>query len=62
MNSSLLVRMQQLIDSTRAEGLPFVSRTVGELRQKVPDFEGKQFAKDEQPSEDHVRPAAESPC
>jgi hypothetical protein len=54
MNESLLKRMQQLIDNTANEGLPYISKTMEQLRIAVPDFQGKQFKDGEQPSEDHV--------
>lgn len=54
MNDGLLARIEPLLASTRAEGAPFVERTVAELRAKVPDFEGKTFKEGEQPSQDHM--------
>lgn len=54
MNQSLLNRMQQLIDGTDSDGLPFISKTMEQLRIAVPDFQGKQFKEGEQPSEDHM--------
>lgn len=54
MNSSLLVRMTDLIDRTSQSGLPFISSQMSDLRKAVPDFEGKQFGPGEQPSEPHM--------
>ncbi|ORY81839.1 Cdc37 N terminal kinase binding-domain-containing protein [Leucosporidium creatinivorum] len=54
MNTSLLARMRSLLTSMRSEGVPFISRTLSELRVKVPDFATKKFADGEQPSEDHM--------
>lgn len=54
MNASLLLRIQSLITSTTSEGTNFISRTISELRVKVPDYEGRKFAEGEQPSEDHM--------
>lgn len=54
MNEQLLKRMQQLIDNTTSEGLPYISSTMEQLRIAVPDFQGKQFKDGEQPSQDHV--------
>ncbi|KAL8276221.1 hypothetical protein RQP46_011382 [Phenoliferia psychrophenolica] len=54
MNSGLLARIAPLLSSTSSEGAPFVSRTVSELRARVPDFEGKTFKDGEQPSQDHM--------
>lgn len=54
MNSSLLVRIRSLLDSTRTEGAPFIARTVSELKARIPDYEGKTFKDGEQPSQDHM--------
>lgn len=54
MNAGLLTRIESLLGATKDEGPAFVSRTVAELRVKVPDFEGKTFKDGEQPSQDHM--------
>lgn len=54
MNVSLLARMRSILASIQSEGIPFISRTLSELRVKVPDFQTKKFADGEQPSEDHM--------
>jgi cell division cycle protein 37 len=54
MNTGLLARMRSLLTSIRSEGVPFISRTLSELRVKVPDFATKKFADGEQPSQDHM--------
>ena len=54
MNTELLARMRSLLASIQSEGIPFISRTLSELRVKVPDFQTKKFADGEQPSQDHM--------
>ncbi|KAM0752438.1 hypothetical protein T439DRAFT_312595 [Meredithblackwellia eburnea MCA 4105] len=54
MNQGLLKRIESLTKSLKEEGPPFVSRTVSELRAKVPDYDNKKFKDGEQPSEDHM--------
>lgn len=54
MNSTLLTKIQQILSSTKAAGSPFISRTIAELKIKVPDYVGKTFKDGEQPSQDHM--------
>jgi cell division cycle protein 37 len=54
MNATLLIRIRALIASTKTDGPLFIARTIGELRSKVPDYDGKVFAPGEQPSQDHM--------
>ena len=54
MNAALLVRLRDIIKSVQDKGESWVSAEIAKLRVGIPDFEGKEFAEGEQPSQDFM--------
>lgn len=54
MNAALLVRLRDIIGSVQDKGESWVSAEVAKLRAGIPDFEGKEFAQGEQPTQDFM--------